>query len=106
MAAAPRNDWPTIFLKAIYSLFLGLPFGGLLFALTNLGFAYYQSDPITQTPWALTFRTLTDWISFVFLGGFVWTPEEGYHSLHGWYAAGVVLAFVLMVKPWRRRSVA
>jgi hypothetical protein len=104
MAATDRNDWLSIFFKTVLSLFLGLPLGGLLFALTSLGLAVYQSDPITQTPWALTFRTVLAWFSFVFLGGFAWTPEDGYRSLHAWYAAGVVLGFVLLMKPWRRRN--
>ena len=99
-----RDDWASIFLKGVLSLFMGLPLGGLLFALTNLGLAFYRSDPLTRAPWSLALRTLADWTSFVFLGGFAWTPAEGYHSLHGWYAAGVVLGFVLLVKPWRRRG--
>lgn len=104
MAAAERNDWPSIFLRTVLSIFLGLPVGGVLFALTSLGLAVYQSDPITQTPWVLAFRTLLACLSFVFLGGFAWTPEEGYRSLHAWYAAGVMMAFVLLMKPWRRRG--
>ena len=103
MAASERNDWVSVFLRTVLAFFLGLPLGGLLFALTSLALAVYQSDPITRTPWALTFRTFLAWLSFVFLGGFAWTPEEGYRSLHAWYAAGVVLGFVLLMKPWRRR---
>ena len=97
-----RRDWPGLFLRAVLSLFLGLPLGGVLFALTGLGVAVANGDPILQHPWLLAFRTLAAAVSYVFLGGFAWTPEGGYASLHGWYAAGVVLAFVLMSRPWRR----
>ncbi|QRE76322.1 hypothetical protein [Methylobacterium aquaticum] len=97
-----RRDWPGLFLRAVLSLFLGLPLGGVLFALTGLGIAVANGDPILQHPWLLTFRTLAAAVSYVFLGGFAWTPEGGYESMHAWYAAGVVLAFVLMSRPWRR----
>jgi hypothetical protein len=101
-APARRRDWPALFLRAVLSLFLGLPLGGVLFALTGLGLAVYGSDPILQHPWLLAFRTLAAAVSYVFLGGFAWTPDGGYASLHAWYAAGVVLAFWLLGRPWRR----
>ena len=104
-ASAParrRRDWPGLFLRAVLSLFLGLPLGGLLFALTGLGLAIVTDDPLLQHPWLLTFRTLAAAVSYAFLGGFAWTPEGGYESLHAWYAAGVVLAFLLLSRPWRR----
>ncbi|MGX7705917.1 hypothetical protein [Methylobacterium sp. Gmos1] len=100
--ARTRRDWPGLFLRAVLSLFLGLPLGGLLFALTGLGLALFNGDPLVQQPWLLAFRTLAAAVSYVFLGGFAWTPEGGYESMHAWYAAGVVLAFVLMSRPWRR----
>jgi hypothetical protein len=100
--ARARRDWPGLFLRAVLSLFLGLPLGGLLFALTGLGIAVVNGDPILQHPWLLAFRSLAAAVSYVFLGGFAWTPEGGYESMHAWYAAGVVLAFVLMSRPWRR----
>ncbi len=101
-ATARRRDWPGLFLRAVLSLFLGLPLGGALFALTGLGIAVVNDDPILQHPWLLAFRTLSAAVSYVFLGGFAWTQEGGYVSLHGWYGAGVVLAFALMSRPWRR----
>ncbi|SFU60594.1 hypothetical protein SAMN02799631_01416 [Methylobacterium sp. 174MFSha1.1] len=100
--ARTRRDWPGLFLRAVLSLFLGLPLGGLLFALTGLGLAAFNDDPLLQHPWLLAFRALAAAVSYVFLGGFAWTPEGGYESMHAWYAAGVVLAFVLMSRPWRR----
>ncbi|WP_245442822.1 hypothetical protein [Methylobacterium terrae] len=97
-----RRDWPGLFLRAVLSLFLGLPLGGVLFALTGLGMAIAGDDPLLQHPWLVAFRTLAAAVSYVFLGGFAWTPEGGYESLHAWYAAGVVLAFLLLSRPWRR----
>lgn len=97
------NDWVTTFLRLVTALFLGLPVGGLLFALAGVVRAFYEADPITRMPWSLAFRTLAAWIGFVFLGGFAWSPDDGYRSLHGWYAAGVILSFVLLMKPWQRR---
>ena len=100
--ARTRRDWPGLFLRAVLSLFLGLPLGGVLFALTGLGIALVNDDPLLQHPWLLAFRTLGAAVTYVFLGGFAWTPEGGYESLHAWYAAGVVLAFLLLSRPWRR----
>ncbi|MFE1597782.1 hypothetical protein [Methylobacterium sp. ID0610] len=102
-SASPiRRDWPTLFLRAVVSLFLGLPIGGVLYALGGVATAWYAQDPILQHPWLLTFRSLGAAVSYVFLGGFAWSPETGYESLHAWYAAGVLLAFLLLSRPWRR----
>lgn len=97
------DDWGTVFLRFIMSLFTGLPVGGLLIAIWTVALAVYTADPITQAPWSLALRTFLVWVRFIVFGGFAWTPEGGYDSLHGWYAAGVVLSFVLLMKPWRRR---
>ncbi|ACL56349.1 hypothetical protein [Methylobacterium nodulans] len=105
-ASLTRRDWPTLFLRAVLSLFLGLPLGGVLYALGGVATAWYAQDPILQHPWILTFRSLGTVVGYVFLGGFAWSPEAGYESLHGWYAAGVLLAFVLLSRPWRRRPAA
>jgi len=102
LAEPVPNDWASVFLRVVVSLILGLPVGGLLFAATGLGLAAYSGDPILQHPLALALRTGLAAIAYTVLGGFAWTPETGYHSLHGWYAAGVTLAFVLLSKPWRR----
>jgi len=104
VASSPKSTWLSVFLNIIYSFFIGLPLGGLLFASTGLVLTLHQSDPIIYTPWVLVFRTILAWVAFVFLGGFAWTPEEGYRSLHAWYGAGVFLSFVLLMRPWRRRS--
>jgi hypothetical protein len=96
------NDWASVFLRLVVSLLLGLPIGGVLFAMTGLGLALYTGDPILQQPIALALRTISAMFAFTVLGGFAWTLETGYHSLHGWYAAGVLLAFVFLSKPWRR----
>ncbi len=96
------DDWVTVFLRFVLSLFVGLPLGGLLFALWTISLDFYSAGPITQAPWSLALKTLVEWVSFIVFGGFSWTPENGYHSLHGWYAAGVVLSFVVLMKPWRR----
>ncbi len=45
----------------------------MLFALTGLGIAVVNDDPILQHPWLLAFRTLSAAVSYVFLGGFAWT---------------------------------
>ena len=102
MAEPVPNDWASVFLRLVVSLLLGLPIGGVLFAMTGLGFALYTGDPILQQPIALALRTISAMFAFTVLGGFAWTLETGYHSLHGWYAAGVLLAFVFLSKPWRR----
>ena len=102
MAEPVPNDWASVFLRLVVSLLLGLPIGGVLFAMTGLGLALYTGDPILQQPIALALRTVSAMFAFTVLGGFAWTLEAGYHSLHGWYAAGVLLAFVFLSKPWRR----
>ena len=102
MAEPVPNDWASVFLRLVVSLLLGLPIGGVLFAMTGLGLALYTGDPILQQPIVLALRTVSAMFAFTVLGGFAWTLETGYHSLHGWYAAGVLLAFVFLSKPWRR----
>lgn len=99
MAEPVPNDWASVFLRLVVSLFLGLPLGGVLFAATGLALAVHAGDPILHEPVALALRTALAALAFTVLGGFAWTPETGYHSLHAWYAAGVVLAFVLLSKP-------
>ncbi|WP_336489185.1 hypothetical protein [Methylobacterium nigriterrae] len=102
MAEPVPNDWASVFHRVVVSLILGLPFGGLLFAATGLVLAIWSGDPILQHPLALALRTALAAVAYTLLGGFAWTPETGYHSLHAWYAAGIVLTFVLLSKPWRR----
>ncbi|GJE04553.1 MULTISPECIES: hypothetical protein [Methylobacterium] len=99
-----RDDWATLFLRAVVSLFVGLPVGGILYALAWVAMAYASGDPATEHPWALAFRALGTAIGYVFMGGFAWSAEEGYRSLHGYYAAGVILSFVVMSRPWRRET--
>ncbi|GJD48065.1 hypothetical protein OPKNFCMD_0781 [Methylobacterium crusticola] len=96
------RDWPSVFLRAVLSLFVGLPVGGVLYGLGHLAVAIYRQDPVLQHPWALGFGLVADAVSYVFLGGFAWSPEAGYRSLHGYYAAGVALSFVILGRPWRR----
>lgn len=86
------------------SLLLGLPVGGLLYALGLVARDWYVQDPILQHPWLLAFRSLGTAFGYVFMGGFAWSPETGYQSLHAWYAAGVLLVFGLLSLPHRRAA--